>query len=121
MQLAFPDTLFAGEGFHEQVAGTVPMAQIHGLDSVTEVHGMDGARAWRRIHPVSAYLFGGFTRFVAHLLTRHPSDPLFARQEAAYARLGVVPALCLYDRSQPMHGPAVRKMLSRAKSLPREE
>jgi hypothetical protein len=117
LQHAFPGTLFAGEGLHEQVLSVLPMAQIHGIDSVAEVHALDGAAPWRRAHPVSTYLFGPYTRFVAHLLTKHPSHPMFRLQEAAYAKLGVIPALCLYHRGQAMDSPATRRMLARAKRI----
>jgi hypothetical protein len=117
MQQAFPGILFAGEGYHELVARALPMAQIHGIDSIAEVHGMEGHARWRVAHPVSTYLFGPYTKFTAHLLTRHPSHPMYAMQEEAYARLGVVPALCLYDSSQPLDTPATRRMIRRAKLL----
>lgn len=63
------------------------------------------------------YLFGDYTRFVAHLLTKHPSNPMFEMQEEAYAKLGVIPALCLYDSNQPIDIPEVRKMIRRASNL----
>lgn len=119
LQQAFPDVLFGGEGQHEQVLPALPWVQIHGLDSIPSVHGLDGQQPWRRVHPVSVRLFERYTRFVAHLLTRHPSSPAFARQEAAYADLGVLPALVLYDRSQPIDTPEVRQMLARACALNR--
>lgn len=114
---AFPGTLFAGEGYHELVARVLPMAQIHGIDSVAEVHGLEGRAPWRTAHPISTYVFGPYTRFTAHLLTRHPSHPMFPLQEGAYARLGVIPALCLYDSTQQVDSPALRRMLRRARSL----
>jgi hypothetical protein len=117
LQRAFPDVLFAGEGLHEQVLPALPFNQIHGIDSIAEVHGMEGERPWRRVHPVSVALFGPHTRFVAHLLTKHPSSPAFAAQEAAYAALDVVPALVLYRKSQGMEGPEVEAMLARARTL----
>ncbi len=117
LQRTFPDILFAGEGMHEQVAGVLPMAQIHGIDSITEVHGLEQKSSWRKAHPVSTYLFGKYTRYVAHLLTKHPSNPIFDLQEEAYARLGVIPALCLYDNDQPMDTTKVRKMIRRARRL----
>lgn len=117
LQRAFPDILFAGEGLHEHVVGVLPMAQIHGIDSIAEVHGMEGKKTWRSVHPVSDYLFSKYTRFIAHLLTRHPSNPMFAVQEEAYAKLGVIPALCLYDQGQSMEGPEVKRMLQRARKL----
>ncbi|MCC6396933.1 MAG: hypothetical protein IT282_07925 [Bacteroidetes bacterium] len=117
LQRAFPGILFAGEGFHELVAAALPMAQIHGIDSIAEVHGMEGRAKWRVPHPVSAHVFGRYTRFTAHLLTRHPSHPLFAMQEGAYARLGVIPALCLYNNTQPLDTPATRRMIRRATTL----
>ena len=117
LQRAFPGVLFAGEGLHEQVLPALPFNQIHGIDSIGEVHGMDGEKPWRTVHPVSVEVFGPHTRFVAHLLTKHPSSPAFAAQEAAYAALGVVPGLVLYRKSQGMDGPAVEAMLARARSL----
>jgi len=117
LQSAFPNILFAGEGLHEHVCSSLPMAQIHGIDSIAEVHGMEGQRLWREAHPVSTYLFGKYVKFTAHLLTKHPSHPMFALQEAAYKKLGVLPAFCLYDNSQPMDLPAVRVMIERAKKL----
>lgn len=119
LQRAHPQVLFAGEGLHEQVLAALPMAQIHGIDSIAGIHGMEGRMEWRRVHPVSTYLFGKYTRFVAHLLTRHPSSSTFRRQEAAYTELGVLPALVLYRRSQEVDIPAVRKMLKRARRLHR--
>jgi hypothetical protein len=117
LEKAFPNVLFAGEGLHELVLSALPMAQIHGLDSITEVHGLEGKTSWRNVHPVNAYLFGPYTRFTAHLLTRHPSNAMFAFQESSYARLGVLPALCLYNAKQKMDLPAVRRMVKRAKNL----
>jgi hypothetical protein len=38
---------------------------------------MEGKKKWRKVHPVSAYLFGKYTRFTAHLLTRYPKNPMF--------------------------------------------
>lgn len=110
----FPGVLFAGEGLHEQVCEVLPVAQIHGIDSIAEVHGAEGRFPWRSAHPVSARLFGPYTVYTPHLLTRHPSHPMFRLQEAAYRRLGVMPALCLYNREQQMNIPAVRAMLRRA-------
>jgi len=117
LQQAFPHVLFAGEGQHEHVLPVTPLAQIHGIDSIADVHGMEGQKPWRRVHPVSTYLFGKYTRFVPHLLTRHPSHPMFAFQEAAYSELGIMPALVLYDASQPMDLPQVAQMLDRAAKL----
>ncbi|HEY6953334.1 MAG TPA: DUF6259 domain-containing protein [Bacteroidota bacterium] len=117
LQEAYPDTLFAGEGLHEHVVGELSVAQIHGIDSIAEVHGADGRHQWRKAHPVSTYLFSPYTKFVAHLLTKHPSDPMFGMQERAYKALGVVPALCLYDHSQKMDMPEVRQMILRAGRL----
>jgi hypothetical protein len=119
LRKAFPHTLFAGEGMHEQVLSSLPMAQIHGIDSITEIHGAEGKFSWRAPHPVSTYLFGRYTRFTAHLLTKHPSHPFFRLQEAAYSELGVIPALCLYDSNQPIGGPAVKRMIARARRLSR--
>lgn len=114
---AFPNVLFAGEGLHEQVLSALPMAQIHGIDSISGVHGMEGKRPWRNVHPVSTYLFRKYTRFVAHLLTKYPSYPMFELQEGAYAKLGVIPALCLYHHNQAMDTLEVRRMIERAKNL----
>jgi hypothetical protein len=113
----FPDVLFAGEGLHEQVVQPLPMAQIHGIDSIAEVHALDGGVRWRKVHPVSTHLFGKYTRYTAHLLTRHPSHPMFRMQETAYAMLKVIPALCLYNNTQAMASPAVRAMIRRARGL----
>ncbi|HEX9652711.1 MAG TPA: hypothetical protein VGA99_03285, partial [bacterium] len=117
LQAAFPKILFAGEGQHEQTLSALPMAQIHGIDSIAEVHAMDGQAPWRRAHPVSTCLFGKYTRFTPHLLTKHPSHPMFKFQEAAYADLGVLPSLVLYHSSQPMDTPEARQMIERAKRL----
>jgi hypothetical protein len=95
----------------------LPFVQIHGLDSLREVHGMEGREPWRCAHPVSTALFCRHSKFVAHLLTKHPSSALFAQQEAAYADLGVVPALVLYRQSQAIDLPEVRAMLERARRL----
>ncbi len=117
LQQAMPAVLFGGEGLHEHVAAALPMAQIHGIDSIAEVHGLDGQTSWRSAHPISTHLFSPFTRFTAHLLTRHPSHPQFAMQEEAYARLGVLPALCLYDAAQPIDSTATQAMIERANAL----
>ncbi|HET6567877.1 MAG TPA: hypothetical protein VFG50_07925, partial [Rhodothermales bacterium] len=79
--------------------------------------GLDGEKPWRKVHPVSSYLFSKYTRFVAHLLTRHPSNAMFARQEDAYAELAVVPALVLYSKTQEIDTPEVHRMLERAREL----
>ena len=117
LQKAFPETLFAGEGLHELIVSAMPMAQIHGIDSLTEVHGIEGRVPWRKAHPVSTYLFGKYTRFTAHLLTKHPSHPYFSKQEEVYSKLGVIPALCLYNSGQAVDTPGTRKMIRRAKNL----
>ncbi|HSD63507.1 MAG TPA: DUF6259 domain-containing protein [Ignavibacteriaceae bacterium] len=117
MQNKFPEILFAGEGLHEQNVSALPFAQIHGIDSLTEVHGMEGQVPWRKVHPVYSYLFGKYTKFIGHLLTRHPSNPMFDFQEAAYSDLGVVPVLSLYNSNQEINIPAVHKMIDRAKSI----
>jgi hypothetical protein len=117
LQRSFPNVLFAGEGLHEHVVGALPMAQIHGIDSVAEVHGLDGIAGWRNVHPVSTYLFGKYTRFVGHLLTRHPSHAMFRFQEDAYAQLGVLPVASFYDTNERMDIPAVRRMLKRASTM----
>jgi hypothetical protein len=117
LQDAFPGTLFAGEGLNEQVLSSLPFAQIHGIDSLTEVHGMEGRKKWRKVHPVSVYLFGKYTRFSGHLLTKYPRHPMFKFQENAYSKLDVIPTLSIYDYKQKMDIPEVRKMLRRAKRL----
>ncbi len=117
LQNKFPGVLFAGEGLHEQNIKALPFAQIHGIDSLSEVHGMEGRVPWRKAHPVSTYLFGKYTRYTGHLLTRHPSHPMFELQESAYAALGVIPVLSLYDAQQKIDIPEVHKMIERAKTL----
>lgn len=120
LQTAFPHVLFAGEGVHEQVLSALPMTQIHGIDSIAGVHGLEGAREWRRVHPISAHVFSPFTRLTAHLLTRHPTSPIFERQEAAYEELGVMPALVLYNRSHKIDVPQLQRLLERARFLDSE-
>jgi hypothetical protein len=120
LQRAFPHVLFGGEGLHEHVVAALPFAQIHGIDSIAEVHGMEGNIGWRQAHPVATYLFGPYTTFVAHLLTKHPSNPVFKLQERAYAKLGVIPALCLYNYQQALKMPEVRAMVKRAKRIQQE-
>ena len=117
LQKTFPGVLFAGEGMHEYVTSCLPMAQIHGLDSILEVHGMEGQVGWRKVHPVSTYLFNKYVRFTAHLLTKHPLHPLLNLQEAAYSAIGVLPALCLYDYDQPIDTPMTGRMIDRANEL----
>ncbi len=117
MQKRFPGILFAGEGLHEQNVRALPCAQIHGIDSLTEVHGMEGQLPWRKAHPVSTYLFGKYTKFTGHLLTKHPSHPMFTFQEAAYRELGVIPVLSLYNYEQKIDMPEVKAMIERAKSI----
>lgn len=112
-----PNTLFAGEGINERVLSRLPVVQIHGIDSIADVHGMDDRVNWRKLHPISSYLFGEYTRFTAHLLTKHTSDPMFELQEKAYSELNVIPALSLYGYEQEMDTPATRKMIERAKKL----
>jgi hypothetical protein len=121
LQKAFPQTLFAGEGLHEQVLECFSMAQIHGIDSLSDVHGMEGQKPWREIHPVSTFLFNGYTHYMAHLLTKHPSHPQFKLQESAYERLNVIPTLSLYDHTQKMDLSETRRMIYRAKHLHEEE
>ncbi|MDX1430540.1 MAG: DUF6259 domain-containing protein, partial [Rhodothermales bacterium] len=115
LQQSFPATLFAGEGINEHVLPALPVVQIHGIDSIAGVHGMDDQVPWRYVHPVSTYLFSTHTRFLAHLLTKHPSNPVFQRQEAAYAKLGVVPAIVCYDREDELSGPEIDAVLERAR------
>ncbi len=117
LQKAFPGILFAGEGIHEQVLAALPMAQVHGIDSITEVHGMEGNVEWREVHPISSYLFGKYSKLVAHLLTKHPSHPMFIFQERSYNRLGVLPALVLYNSDQPIDIPQTKTMIDRAEKL----
>jgi len=117
LQVAFPNVLFAGEGLHEQNVRCLPMAQIHGIDSIFEVHAMEGKAPWRKAHPISTYLFGKYTKFTAHLLTKHPSNSMFKEQEEAYKKLNVIPALCLYDSKQEINSPEVKKMITRSKNL----
>lgn len=117
IQKRFPGILFAGEGLHEQNVKALPFVQIHGIDSLTEVHGMEGQVPWRKAHPVSTYLFGKYTKYTGHLLTRHPSNTMFAFQEAAYSSLGVIPVLSLYNFEQSIDLPEVKVMIERAKLL----
>jgi hypothetical protein len=117
LQSVFPDTLFAGEGIHEEVLRVMPFAQIHGIDSLSEIHGMEGNKRWRKVHPVSSFLFGKYTRLCGHLLTKYPKHPKFKLQEDAYSNLGVIPALSLYNSKQKMNIPEVKKMIRRAKQL----
>ena len=67
---------------------------------------------------MSTYLFGDYTKFSGHLLTRHPSHPMFTFQEAAYGELGVIPVLSLYSNEQKIDLPEVEAMIERAKTLP---
>jgi hypothetical protein len=117
LQSKMPHVLFPGEGLHEQVLSALPMAQIHGLDSIARVHGIEGKSSWRQVHPVSAYLFRKYTKLTAHLLTKHPSVPMFGRQQSAYEMLGIVPALVLYRRSHTLNEPGVERLLDWAKKL----
>jgi hypothetical protein len=117
LKSAFPEVLFSGEGIHEQVLQALPMAQIHGIDSLIDVHGMEGRKRWKKVHPVSSYLFGSYTRLTAHLLTKYPGHLAFKLQETSYGKLGVIPALCLYKKSQKVDTPEVRKMIERADLL----
>lgn len=117
LQKAFPGILFAGEGINEQVLPALPMAQIHGIDSITEVHGMEGKVDWREVHPVSSYLFGKYTKLIPHLLTKHPSHPMFAFQERSYEHLGVLPALVLYTSDQQIDIPETNAMINRTDAL----
>lgn len=121
LQNAFPKTLFSGEGINELVLPALPMAQIHGIDGLADVHGLELNKRWKKAHPVSMYLFRKYTRFTAHLLTKHPTHPLFKIQEKAYDELGVIPALCLYDKKQKMDIPEVHKMIERARLLNQEQ
>jgi Domain of unknown function (DUF6259) len=117
LQKTFPKILFAGEGLHEHVLSALPFAQIHGIDSLSEIHGMEGKKEWRKVHPVSSYLFGKYTKFCGHLLTKYPGNPKFKMQENAYKKLNVIPVLCLYSNLQEMDISEVRKMIARAKKL----
>lgn len=120
LQEEFPSVLFAGEGINERVLPRLPVVQIHGIDSIAEVHGMDDRVQWRNVHPISTYLFGDYTKFMAHLLTKHTSDPVFKLQEESYAKLNVIPSLSLYSYEQEMDTPETRKMIERAKRLNKE-
>lgn len=120
LQEEFPNILFAGEGLNERVLPRLPVVQIHGIDSIAEVHGMDDRVQWRNVHPISSYLFGDNTKFMAHLLTKHTSDPMFKLQEESYAKLNVIPSLSLYSYEQEMDTPETRKMIERAKRLNKE-
>ncbi len=117
LQKAFPEILFSGEGIHEEVLSVLPFAQIHGIDSLSEIHDMEGKKEWRKVHPVSSYLFGKYTKLCAHLLTKYPKHPMFKLQENSYKKLNVIPALCLYKNSQKMNIPEVKKMIERANQL----
>jgi hypothetical protein len=116
LQKTFPEILFAGEGLHEQNVSCLPVAQIHGLDSIKEVHAFDDQKSWRNVHPVSVYLFGRYTKYIPHLLTKHPSNSDFRQQESAYEELGIIPTLVLYDSEQEMDIPEVREMIDRIKN-----
>ncbi len=120
LQKAYPRVLFAGEGFHEQNVSALPMTQIHGIDSIAGIHGLEGAREWRRVHPVSSYVFGPFTRLMAHLLTKHPTSTVYERQEEAYEELGIIPALVLYNKSHEIDVPQLQRMLERTRALDSE-
>ena len=120
LQEEFPNVLFAGEGVNERVLPRLPVVQIHGIDSIAEVHGMDDRVQWRNVHPISSYLFGDYTKFMAHLLTKHTSDPMFKLQEESYAKLNVIPSLSLYSYEQEMDTPETRKMIERARRLNKE-
>ncbi|MDP4195558.1 MAG: DUF6259 domain-containing protein [Bacteroidota bacterium] len=117
LQNTFPGILFAGEGIHEQVLSSLCFAQIHGIDSLADVHAMEGKKRWRKVHPVSAYLFGKYTKLTAHLLTKYPAHPLYKLQEKSYKKLGIIPALCLYNNNQKIDIPEVHKMIKRAETL----
>jgi len=117
LQTAYPHILFGGEGINDYILPALPFVQIHGIDSIGEVHALDGRTSWRHAHPVSTYLMGRYTRFGAHLLTKHPSNPAFKMQEDAYKKLNVIPALVLYNRKQTMDIPEVRAMIRRAKKM----
>jgi len=66
---------------------------------------------------VSSYLFGKYTRLTAHLLTKHPSHPMFAFQEKSYDKLGVIPALVLYTSDQQLNISETKNMITRASTL----
>jgi len=117
LQKAFPHILFGGEGINDYILPALPYVQIHGIDSIGEVHALDSQTSWRHAHPVSTYLMGKYTRFGAHLLTKHPTNAFFSMQEDAYKNLNVIPALVLYNRDQKMDIPAVRAMIKRAKKM----
>lgn len=114
---AFPEILFAGEGLHEFNVRCLPMAQIHGIDSIADVHGQEGELPWRTVHPVSAALFCNFTRITGHLLTKNPENPVFDKQEESYAQIDALPVIALYNSDQSWDYPGIKKVLERAKSL----
>ena len=117
LQEEFPKILFAGEGINERVLPRLPVVQVHGIDSIAEVHGMDDRVQWREVHPISSYLFGDYTMFMAHLLTKHTSDPMFRMQEECYAKLNIIPTLSLYSYEQEMDTPETHKMIERTKNI----
>ena len=117
LQNEFPGVLFAGEGLHEFNLCALPMAQIHGIDSVAGVHAIDTAHQWRNIHPISVYLFQKYTRLAGHLLTKNPADPIFQQQEKAYAMLNIIPVIALYNSSQHWDYSWVKEVLKRAREL----
>lgn len=117
LQSRFPNTLFAGEGLHEHMLAPLPFTQIHGIDSISGVHGQEGQVGWRLAHPVSSYLFNPSTKFMAHLLTKHPDHPDFKLQESVYEKLDVMPVVCLYENTQPLDTPNVRRVIERANRL----
>jgi len=121
LQEKFPEILFAGEGIHDHISHTLSLAQIHGVDGIPGIHGSDEYRSWCQSHPVLAYTFSKDSKLAPHLLTRHPSHSDFDRQESIYSSLNIMPALCLYDHSQPIQGEATDQMLARAKKINREE
>jgi len=117
LQTRFPGALFAGEGLHEHTLAPFPFAQIHGIDSISGIHGIEGQVGWRLAHPVSSYLFRPYTKYLAHLLTKHPDHHDFDFQEAVYKKLDVMPVVCLYRKNQPLDSPKVRQVMKRAKSI----
>ncbi|HUI64507.1 MAG TPA: hypothetical protein VL126_06685 [Bacteroidota bacterium] len=117
LKTAFPKTLFVGEGLHEHIAGILPFAQIRGAESGEEASAREARTGWRKVHPISRYLFGKYARFTSPLLTPHPSHPIFAAESAAYSKLGVIPSLNLYRHEDQMETPEVRKIIRRAKRI----
>ncbi|MCF7850923.1 MAG: DUF6259 domain-containing protein [Candidatus Marinimicrobia bacterium] len=112
---SFPGVLFGGEGIHDHIAQELILAQIHGIDGIPGIHGSDSAEEWCKAHPVLVETFRPESMIVPHLLTRHPSHPDFMRQDEIYDFLNIMPMLALYDRSQAIYEPGVKRLLDRSK------